>query len=384
MASKWLEDQAAKSRAYVDKHYGSKSYGGSDYAPSKKQTAKAQQDYAAWQQRQQQINLQRRQQATSPAFLPTFGQFRQQQQAQQAQSAPFKPIPFAAPTTPAYTAPVRPTFVQPVKPAQSKSEPARPLTAAPNNSAPLQALELTGPAKERASKKTVSGPGKAQGYNPNDPAQVAQQIRNQRRLGNRGNNAVYRVLGGDDAADYIIKRDQAAREMQALTLGDYLKNPIYAGGVLLENLDYGITDVGRQIFQPSKAKEISDRAASYNAALGAKKGGGNLADSTAVAIERGAANFNASTAQTINWALGTPLRALGWENNPFKRFSDAMTAEQQAAQVAYDREFAGASKGAQIAGDVGSSAVEALPDLILKRCGAGRDNPYTRRRASRR
>lgn len=364
MASKWLEEQAAKSRAYVDKNHGSKSYGGSDYAPTKKQTAQAQKDYAAWQQRQQ-ANQARQRQVAAALTLPSF-----QEHAARNLNLPMLPT---------VQLPQRPTFMQArplTTPRQTQtsytpSEPARALTASPNNSAQLQTLEPTGPARESTSKQAASGAGKTSRYNPNDPAQVAQQIRNQRRLGRYGDKGLYRVLGGDDVADYLIQRDRSAREMQALTLGDYVKNPIYAGGVLMDNLSYGLTDVGRQFANSEKAREISERNAAYTQAIGPKKAGGNAADLTAAAIERGAANSNAFTAKTANFILGAPLRALGWEKNPLQKFSDAMTAQQQETQAAYDRQFANASKGAQIAGDIGSSVVEALPDLILLAMSGG-------------
>lgn len=310
-------------------------------------------------QQQQQANQARQRQVAAALTLPSF-----QEHAARNLNLPMLPT---------VQLPQRPTFMQArplTTPRQTQTsytpaEPARALTAAPNNSAQLQTLEPTGPARESTSKQAASGAGKTSRYNPNDPAQVAQQIRNQRRLGRYGDKGLYRVLGGDDVADYLIQRDRSAREMQALTLGDYVKNPIYAGGVLMDNLSYGLTDVGRQFANSEKAREISERNAAYTQAIGPKKGGGNLADSTAVAIERGAANFNAINAQTANFILGAPLRALGWEKNPLQKFSDAMTAQQQETQAAYDRQFADASKGAQIAGDVGSAVVEALPDMVL-------------------
>lgn len=367
MASKWLEDQAAKSRAYVDQKYGSKSYGGSDYAPTAEQKAQAQRDYAAWQQRQQQINQARQQKAAAPLSLPTFQQFR----AQQQQPRPVPMLPYdTTPKFPVFTAP-RFTQTQPAAQQQETYTPpeeAKPLTAAPNNSAPLQTLTPTGPAARPSN--PVQAPAQHK-YDPTNPDDVAARLRNLSRLGIRGDEAVRRALGDDEIADIIIAQNNLDKETKNLTFGDALKDPMYAAGVLFENLDQDLTSVGRQFLDSETAQEIAARRAAYNEAIGPKRGGGNFSDSAAATINRGAANFNAGTAQTINWLFGAPLRLVGWDDNPLQQFSDTMTAVQRDAQAQYDREFADASKGAQFFGDVGSSAVEALPDLILLAMSGG-------------
>lgn len=307
-------------------------------------------------------NQEARQQTAAPLALPTFRQF-------QAQALPKLPqitqdLNNALGTSYALSMPKVWTRgpVETAKPAASTSAPekAQTLTALPSTSAPLQKLEKTGEAARRAALPSVSSA--SQGYDPKDPAQVYAQIRNQRRLGRYGDDGIYQVLGGDEIADYMIQRDIANREYANAS---FLKDPVYAAGTLMDTLGYAFTDVGRGFLDSKKQKEMDERNTAYLQAIGPVRGGGKTIDQVTASAERGAANFNAGTAQMLNFLVGERLRALGWENNPVSNFSDAMTAQQKMAQANYDRQFADASKGAQIAGDIGSSAMEALPDLIL-------------------
>ena len=360
MASKWLEEQAAKSRAYVDKKYGSKSYGGSDYAPTAEQKAQAQKDYAAWQQRQQQINQARQQKATAPLSLPTYLQFR----AQQQQPRPVPMLPYSTtPKLPVFSAP-RLTQAQPAQQeTYTPPEEAKPLTAAPNNSAPLQTLTPTGP----AARQSNYNPPTPKPLDMKNPADVAVQVQNMLRLGKiRSREEGYRILlGDDDIGDYINQRDQAAREWADLSFGDVLKNPIYAGSTLLNYLGYGAEDVYNMVARPDRSQEIDRRVGEYNEATGYKP------DAFTATVDRGAANFNAGVGNTLDFVVGENLKRLGWEDNPISKFADSLRSDQTVREGNYQRVREGKGKAGQAAMDLGSAAVEALPDMILMMLSAG-------------
>lgn len=331
MASKWLEQQAEKSRAYVDKNYGSKSYGGSDYAPTKKQTAQAQQAYAAWQQRQQ-ANQARQRQVAAALTLPSF-----QEHAARNLNLPMLP---------SVQLPQRPTFTQ-ASAALPKgaTSTASPQTRTARNLPTIDPSHIMTPAERVALLKSA------------EQQRQAQQTKQ--------TQAARKALGNDDIAAYIQNRDAAAREMKGLTLGSVLSNPLYAAGVALENLDYGVSDVARTLLNPKKQAEINRRVAEYNAAAPATPGGASTGQMILDMANRGAANWTSGTAQTINTFAGAPLRAAGWKDNPLQRFEEAMKANQDANQARYDMDFAEANGVQRKVGDIGTSTVEALPDMVL-------------------
>ena len=266
-----------------------------------------------------------------------------------------------------------PTWDAPAAP--PTPEPARPLTQAPNNSAPLQTLSIDTPALDAAWQQRQQDAEKATAGLPRANVPLGKPIeetdeeasaRNQVRLGKPVIISTEdEIIGNDDIGDYIRQRDEAAREWADLSFGDVLKNPIYAGSTLLNYLGYGAEDVYNMVARPDRSQEIDRRVAAYNEATDYKP------DAFTATVDRGAANFNAGVGNTLDFLVGENLKRLGWEDNPVSKFADSLRSDQAVREGDYQRVREGKGKAGQTFMDLGSAAVEALPDMILMMLSAG-------------
>lgn len=306
----FAHQMARQRQSYIDTEYGATAYGGSQYSATKAQKQQANKDYAAWKERNAKRGTGSQTTSTGRATQPKQSdglEVLRQAQAAMSGGAKQQTAPGQLPT-------IDPTHIM----------------------TPEERTELLLQTEER------------------------KQEQNKKQT-----KAARKALGDDEIATYIQNRDAAAREMKDLSLGDVLSNPLYAAGVALENLDYGVSDVARTLLNSKKQAEINRRVAEYNAAAPAAPGGASAGQMIADIVNRGAANWTSGTAQTINTFAGAPLRAAGWKDNPLQRFEEAMKANQDANQARYDMDFAEANGVQRKVGDIGTSTVEALPDMVL-------------------
>lgn len=306
----FAHQMARQRQSYIDTEYGATAYGGSQYSATKAQKQQANKDYAAWKERNAKRGTGSQTTSTGRATQPKQSdglEVLRQAQAAMSGGAKQQTAPGQLPT-------IDPTHIM----------------------TPAERTELLLQTEER------------------------KQEQNKKQT-----KAARKALGDDEIATYIQNRDAAAREMKDLSLGDVLSNPLYAAGVALENLDYGVSDVARTLFNSKKQAEINRRVAEYNAAAPATPGGASAGQMIADIVNRGAANWTSGTAQTINTFAGAPLRAAGWKDNPLQHFEEATKANQDANQARYDMDFAEANGVQRKVGDIGTSTVEALPDMVL-------------------
>lgn len=113
-----------------------------------------------------------------------------------------------------------------------------------------------------------------------------------------------------------------------------------------------------------QAAELEQRLASINV----KKA--NVGQLVGDSVMRGINAFDKGLTSTADWLIGSPLKALGWENNPISALNRQITAEgeyyaqRSAENTRYDR-------AAQFAGEIVTGTVAAIPQAALALVTAG-------------
>lgn len=94
-------------------------------------------------------------------------------------------------------------------------------------------------------------------------------------------------------------------------------------------------------------------------------GKGELTKYVGKNVYAGMSNFATDVCETLDFLLGTPLKGLGWENNPFSAFSNLMTEEnERIASDAYTESLA-VGDNYNIGGTIMQGIISTLPDVAL-------------------
>lgn len=159
----------------------------------------------------------------------------------------------------------------------------------------------------------------------------------------------------------------AFQPKEKTTLGDVLSNPLYyaekAVSAPLDALQSGLKDM----FGGTKKQEerLSANQQMQEAATPSKA---KLAEGT---IVKGADQAVSGITATLDWLIGNPLKALGWESNPISEWNKYAQTNKEANEVYYAKNLANGSKAQKIVDEYGSATVAAIPQAIVAMMTAG-------------
>lgn len=159
----------------------------------------------------------------------------------------------------------------------------------------------------------------------------------------------------------------AFQPKEKTTLGDVLSNPLYyaekAVSAPLDALQSGLKDM----FGGTKKQEerLSANQQMQEAAAPSKA---KLAEGT---IVKGADQAVSGITATLDWLIGNPLKALGWESNPISEWNKYAQTNKEANEVYYAKNLANGSKAQKIVDEYGSATVAAIPQAIVAMMTAG-------------
>ena len=151
------------------------------------------------------------------------------------------------------------------------------------------------------------------------------------------------------------------------TLGDVLSNPMYYAEKVvsapLDALQSGLKDM----FSGTKKQEarLNTNQQMQEAAAPSKA---KLAEGT---IVKGADQAVSGITATLDWLIGNPLKALGWESNPISEWNKYVQTNKEANEVYYSKNLANGSKAQKIVDEYGSATVAAIPQAIVAMMTAG-------------
>ncbi len=151
------------------------------------------------------------------------------------------------------------------------------------------------------------------------------------------------------------------------TLGDVLSNPLYyaekAVSAPFDALQSGLKDM----FGGTKKQEerLSANQQMQEAATPSKA---KLAEGMVV---KGADQAASGITATLDWILGNPMKALGWEKNPISEWNRFVQANKAANEVYYAKNMANGSKGQQVLDKYGTMTAAAAPQLAVAIMTAG-------------
>lgn len=159
----------------------------------------------------------------------------------------------------------------------------------------------------------------------------------------------------------------AFQPKEKTTLGDVLSNPLYyaekAVSAPLDALQSGLKDM----FGGTKKQEerLSANQQMQEAAVPSKA---KLAEGT---IVKGADQAVSGITATLDWLIGNPLKALGWESNPISEWNKYAQTNKEANEAYYAKNLANGSKAQKIVDEYGSATVAAIPQAIVAMMTAG-------------
>lgn len=159
----------------------------------------------------------------------------------------------------------------------------------------------------------------------------------------------------------------AFQPKEKTTLGDVLSNPLYyaekAVSAPFDALQSGLKDM----FGGTKKQEerLSANQQMQEAAAPSKA---KLAEGT---IVKGADQAVSGITATLDWLIGNPLKALGWESNPISEWNKYAQTNKEANEVYYAKNLANGSKAQKIVDEYGSATVAAIPQAIVAMMTAG-------------
>ena len=145
------------------------------------------------------------------------------------------------------------------------------------------------------------------------------------------------------------------------TLGDVLSNPMYYAEKVvsapLDALQSGLKDM----FSGTKKQEarLNTNQQMQEAATPSKA---KLAEGMVV---KGADQAASGITATLDWILGNPMKALGWEKNPISEWNRFVQANKAANEVYYAKNMANGSKGQQVLDKYGTMTAAAVPQLAV-------------------
>ena len=159
----------------------------------------------------------------------------------------------------------------------------------------------------------------------------------------------------------------AFQPKEKTTLGDVLSNPMYYAEKVvsapLDALQSGLKDM----FSGTKKQEerLSANQQMQEAATPSKA---KLAEGMVV---KGADQAASGITATLDWILGNPMKALGWEKNPISEWNRFVQANKAANEVYYAKNMANGSKGQQVLDKYGTMTAAAVPQLAVAIMSAG-------------
>lgn len=159
----------------------------------------------------------------------------------------------------------------------------------------------------------------------------------------------------------------AFQPKEKTTLGDVLSNPLYyaekAVSAPFDALQSGLKD----LFGGTKKQEerLSANQQMPEAATPSKA---KLVEGMVV---KGADQAASGITATLDWILGNPMKALGWEKNPISEWNKYVQANKAANEVYYAKNMANGSKGQQILDKYGTMTAAAAPQLAVAIMTAG-------------
>lgn len=159
----------------------------------------------------------------------------------------------------------------------------------------------------------------------------------------------------------------AFQPKEKTTLGDVLSNPLYyaekAVSAPFDALQSGLKDM----FGGTKKQEerLSANQQMQEAATPSKV---KLAEGT---IVKGADQAVSGITATLDWLIGNPLKALGWESNPISEWNKYVQTNKEANEAYYAKNLANGSKAQKIVDEYGSATVAAIPQAIVAMMTAG-------------
>lgn len=159
----------------------------------------------------------------------------------------------------------------------------------------------------------------------------------------------------------------AFQPKEKTTLGDVLSNPLYyaekAVSAPFNALQSGLKDMfggtKKQEARLSANQQVQEAAAPSKA---------KLAEGT---IVKGADQAVSGITATLDWLIGNPLKALGWESNPISEWNKYVQTNKEANEAYYAKNLANGSKAQKIVDEYGSAAVAAIPQAIVAMMTAG-------------
>lgn len=159
----------------------------------------------------------------------------------------------------------------------------------------------------------------------------------------------------------------AFQPKEKTTLGDVLSNPMYYAEKVvsapLDALQSGLKDM----FSGTKKQEarLNTNQQMPEAATPSKA---KLVEGMVV---KGADQAASGITATLDWILGNPMKALGWEKNPISEWNKYVQANKAANEVYYAKNMANGSKGQQILDKYGTMTAAAAPQLAVAIMTAG-------------
>lgn len=159
----------------------------------------------------------------------------------------------------------------------------------------------------------------------------------------------------------------AFQPKEKTTLGDVLSNPMYyaekAVSAPFDALQSGLKDM----FSGTKKQEarLNTNQQMQAAATPSKA---KLVEGMVV---KGADQAASGITATLDWILGNPMKALGWEKNPISEWNRFVQANKAANEVYYAKNMANGSKGQQILDKYGTMTAAAVPQLAVAIMTAG-------------
>lgn len=153
----------------------------------------------------------------------------------------------------------------------------------------------------------------------------------------------------------------AFQPKEKTTLGDVLSNPMYYAEKVvsapLDALQSGLKDM----FSGTKKQEarLNTNQQMQEAATPSKA---KLAEGMVV---KGADQAASGITATLDWILGNPMKALGWEKNPISEWNRFVQANKAANEVYYAKNMANGSKGQQVLDKYGTMTAAAVPQLAV-------------------
>ena len=159
----------------------------------------------------------------------------------------------------------------------------------------------------------------------------------------------------------------AFQPKEKTTLGDVLSNPMYYAEKVvsapLDALQSGLKDM----FSGTKKQEarLNTNQQMQAAATPSKA---KLVEGMVV---KGADQAASGITATLDWILGNPMKALGWEKNPISEWNRFVQANKAANEVYYAKNMANGSKGQQILDKYGTMTAAAMPQLAVAIMTAG-------------